>query len=125
MKLIPHALWLMATLAACDARTLVRGRVVDADGKPIAGVRVVLHPDTTKVSDREQVTAANGCFSLGANHGAGVDFELLASREGYKALRTQLVAKHQSSIELALTLATSAADSHAKSLDAGGITGCE
>ncbi len=96
-------LTLVAILSACDARTSVRGTVVDADGKAIGDAEVRL---VSLKSGRTDVTYTdeNGAFVCGITHGpAAGKFQFSVSKPGYGTYRKEINEKAAISEKIVLT----------------------
>ena len=91
----------LAGFVACDARTSVRGDVIDNKGKPIAGATVRLILVNTGRS-AETITGPDGKFAVELIHGPFSRFELVASAWGYKDYRQQVYAKTTENVQIAL-----------------------
>ena len=89
-------------LVACDARTSVRGFVVDESGKPVVGASITL----TRVGTGETTTtlsAEDGSFLVGITHGpwAG-QFEIVVSKPGFRTFRQAVEANTRINVRVVL-----------------------
>src|SRR5881394_2346150 len=51
-SILPFAI-LLVVILGCDAWADIKGKVVDENGKPIAGVKIVVNQGNSKVSEHE------------------------------------------------------------------------
>ena len=75
---------LLVSLAGCDGFTHIKGKVVDANGKPIRGALVEMKTVSGGRDDQVK-TDADGSFSVGFTHAPyNVDLAVTVSKEGFK-----------------------------------------
>jgi protocatechuate 3,4-dioxygenase beta subunit len=94
---------MLVLLVSCDAWTSVRGKVSEADGRPVAGASVRLVAGKNGRT-AEMTSQADGSFSVGLIHGAFAGrFQLVISKPGYVPFSRDIEAKTQQQVDVMLT----------------------
>jgi hypothetical protein len=87
----------VAVLLGCDGWAMVRGKVVDENGKPVAGATIVVKQGESKVS--ENVTDAAGKIEGGGSicplPGCSTDISVTVSKQGYMTVVRHLTSKEE------------------------------
>jgi len=93
-------LFLVAIATGCDGHTSVKGRVVDEDGKPVAGAKVEFKedgPDDALHGRLERKTDEQGQFSVALTHAPSkkITFTLSVSKEGFETFRETVTSENR------------------------------
>jgi hypothetical protein len=89
-------------LAGCDGGVHLSARVVDSEGRPIAGALAALQKDSSP-PEFEGTSEKSGCLSVGGLTAPGkYNFTLMVHAPGYKELNLQVPTIERNALRLVL-----------------------
>ena len=89
-------------LAGCDGGVHLSARVVDSEGRPIAGARAALQKDSSP-PEFEATSERSGCLSIGGLTAPGkYNFTVTVHAPGYKGLTYQVPTIQRNALRLVL-----------------------